>query len=74
MLKNFFVEKQEKKYKVLDVEHTEIEYRPHWGRIIGCGVGLLVAAGLSLSSFTVVGAGHHLWAGKRRRAAGGFSL
>lgn len=58
MLKNFFVEKQEKKYKVLDVEHTEIEYRPHWGRIIGCGVGLLVAAGLSLSSFTVVGAGH----------------
>lgn len=39
-------------------ERTKTETHIHWPRIIGCGVGALLAGGILLSTFTVVSAGH----------------
>lgn len=39
-------------------ECTEIELHIRWPRIVGCGIGALLAAGIALSSFSVVSAGH----------------
>lgn len=49
---------EETHYSVLTGQTDTTEWRIRWGRIIGCGVGALVAAELVLSIFTVVGAGH----------------
>lgn len=47
---SFFIKNHEDTYG--------IEYTVRWERIIICGVAALVAIGVLLSSFTVVGAGH----------------
>lgn len=56
---SFFYNKEEVIYnKGTVIERTETETHIHWPRIIGCGVGALLAGGILLSSFTVVSAGH----------------
>lgn len=54
----FFVEEHTETFKRYGEERTETEWRVRWDRVIGCGVGALLAASVALSSFTVVGAGH----------------
>lgn len=58
MIKKFFIEEYEKKYTVFGNEHTDIEHRVRWDRVIGCATGALISVGIALSSFTIVGAGH----------------
>lgn len=56
---SFFYNKEEViRNKGTGYERTETETHIHWPRIIGCGVGALLAGGILLSTFTVVSAGH----------------
>lgn len=55
----FFVEEHKNTFTdCFGEDRAKIEYRIRWDKIIGCGVGALVALGVVLSSFTIVGAGH----------------
>lgn len=55
---SFFYGKKEVASTRLFGNQTEEVTYIRWPRIIGCGVGVLLAAGIALSSFTVVSAGH----------------
>lgn len=56
---SFFYNKEEIIHKKWDGrEDIEVKTNIHWPRIIGCGVGALLAGGILLSTFTVVSAGH----------------
>lgn len=57
-MKFFMEEHKETRTHYNGTEYVETEWRVRWDRIIGCGVGALSAAGIALSSFTVVGVGH----------------
>lgn len=55
----FFYTKEEIVHKTaFGGECTEIELHIRWPRIVVCGIGALLAAGIALSSFSVVSAGH----------------